>query len=111
MAVEKKSGSGKVEEFQGQKLSPAIEYAFEFDVCNTVQDVRDTGKWPSDGDILDFVNTKAERSAKAKSYQDATKPLREAYLESPEYKRKQFITSAVAMGMSQEKAEQLADAL
>jgi hypothetical protein len=111
MAVTRQSGSGKVEEFQGQRLSPAIEYAFEWDSCGNVQDVRDSGKWPSDGDILDFVNTKAERSAKAKSYQDATKPLREAYLESPEYKRKTFIASAVSMGMSQAKAEELADSL
>lgn len=105
----KKTGKGQVQEYQGKPLSPALDYTFEYEVYDSVAEAKASENWPNDSDMLKFVNQRAERSAKASSYQAVIAPLKEAFENSAEFKRQQLIKAALAFGMSQEQAEAIAD--
>lgn len=99
---------GSVEEYQGKKLPAAIPFSGVADNYENIGELKTSEDWPNDSDILKFVNRGKVTSAKAAAYQAATKELKTAYEASDEYKRKNFIESAVAAGASVEQAEALA---
>jgi len=103
-----KTGNGQVEEYQGQVQNPPIAYTFEYNVYDNLTEAKGSEDWPSDNEILKWVNQTAERSAKAGAYQKATAELKKAYEASPAFKQAQFVKSAMAMGFSQDEAESLA---
>ncbi len=103
-----KMGTGTVEEYQGNPVVPVRVYSFEFNVHDTLTDAKNSEDWPSDSEVLKWVNQTSERSAKASAYQKEVADLKKAYEDSPEFKRKQFVNSAVAMGFSVEEATALA---
>jgi hypothetical protein len=106
--AQEKTGIGKVEEFMGKPVSPAIEYSFSWKAYENVGEAKNSEDWPNDADMLKFVNQRAERSAKAQSYQTAIKDLKSAYENSNEFKIAQLVKAAVAAGFSQAEAEALA---
>lgn len=103
-----KTGNGTVEEYQGKPVSPVITYNFDYSVYDNLTEARASEDWPSDNEVLKWVNQTAERSAKASSYQKAVAELKKAYEASPEFRQAQFVKSAIAMGFSADEAEALA---
>lgn len=104
------SDSGKVEEYQGNALPTPIEYTFDYEVYENLAEAKQSENWPGDSEILKFVNQRLFTSAKAQAYQKATKPLKEAYEKSAEFKFKNLVKAAVDAGFSQEEAEAMATA-
>jgi hypothetical protein len=105
--------SGEVSEYQGRPVSPAIKYSGESKEYETIAEVKEAGEWPNDKEILTFVNKKAFTAAKAKSYQEATKELKKAYEDSPEYKFAETVKNIMAMNskLSRAQAEELAKSI
>ena len=102
------SDKSQVEEFQGETLKTPIDYSFDYVEYDTIQEVRDANKWPNDSEILTIVNRSVKAKAKTKAMLAATAAHREAYQASDDYKIKQFVKAATAMGYSEEKAMALA---
>lgn len=98
--------SGKVEVYQEKKLDTPVVYEFAYQEFETIAEVKEAGKWPNDGEILDVVNRKILTAAKAKSYQKATEDLKKVYEASDDYKKAQFLKSAMLLpGMTAARAE------
>jgi|SRR5688572_21966614 len=95
----KQTGTGKIEEFDGQKLSTPISFSYEWDSFASVQEMRDAGAWPNDADILKARNDKAQATAKAGQYQSSTKTLRElknrTYEKQQELSRQAMLTAGM----------------
>jgi len=108
--VQTKTGSGSVSEFMGQAVSPAIDYSFEFSVYENLTEAKASENWPSDNEILKWVNQTSERSAKASAYQKAIADLKKTYENSPAYKLAQAVKTLTALGYSQAEAEAIAQA-
>ena len=108
MSTTQKSGSGEVQEFDGKALDTPIQYSFTYNVYENLADAKSSEDWPSDNEVLKWINQNAERSAKSTAYQAATKTLRDAKLASPEYKLEQLIKQAMAMGLARDAAEAFA---
>lgn len=104
-----KTGTGKVEEYQGKPVTPAIDYSFDYSVYDNLTEAKQSEDWPNDSDILKWVNQTAERSAKASSYQKAVAELKTKYEASPEFRKANFIKSAIAMGFALDEATMMAD--
>lgn len=104
-------GTGTVKEYQGKTLATPVDYSFDYETFETVSELREAGRFPSDGDILDLINKKVEVSAKQAAYVKATADLKAKYEASNEYKRAQFIKAAIAGGMSESDANQIADSM
>lgn len=85
-----------------------IPYPYEWNSYQTVAEAQASKDWPDEGEILQFVNQSAQRSAKAKSYQKAIADLKSAFEKSPAFRQKQFVESAMAMGFSRDEADALA---
>lgn len=104
--------SGSIEEYQGRKDWPGVKfpvtYSTEVELFENVGELKSAGAFPSDADVLEMVNNKRKVSAKAAAYQNATKPLKSAYEDSADYKRKNLVAAAMAAGFSQADAEALA---
>lgn len=98
----------QVKEFQGEVLKTPIDYEFSFVEYDSIDEVKSAGKWPNDAEILDVVNRKSKATAKTKAMLAATAEHRERYQSSVEYKTKEFVKAAIAMGFSPEQAEALA---
>lgn len=114
MALVKKSGSGKVEEYQGEKLNPPIEYTYEFDQYEgpgSVQEAKSSEDWMNDNDILKNVNQTKERTAKASAYQKAVADKKKEYEKSDAFTRKEMIKILLLRGKTQAQAEEIADSM
>ena len=121
-----KSDVGNVEDYQGKSIAEwataidglvtgqndagatVLPYTFEYNVYDTLTEAKASEDWPSDNEVLKWVNQTAERSAKASAYQKAVAKIKTAYEKSPEFKRAQFVKSAIAMGFGADEAEALA---
>lgn len=99
---------GQVKEYQGSKLDSPIDYSFDVELFENIEELKNSEEWPSNSEILKMVNTKRKTAAKAAAYQTATKALKEAYENSSEFKRAQLVKAAVAAGFSVAEAEALA---
>src|SRR5258707_10450956 len=92
--------SGKVEEYQGEKVEPVVTYNFDYEVFENLNEAKTSEDWPGDSEVLKFVNQRKFTSAKAQAYQKATKALKDAYEASDAFKRKNLINSAIAAGLA-----------
>lgn len=84
------NGSGTVEEYQGEKLSPALPYTYKWNKYDTITEAKNSEDWPNDNDILKFVNQSTERAAKAKAYQETVKDKKKEYEQSEAYTTKEM---------------------
>ena len=107
--MKKVAFEGTVVEYQGKKLDKPIKYASGdkngdgtervpfADAYENIAELKGSEDWPSDSDVLKFVNGRKLTSAKAQAYQTATKDLKAQYEASPEYQRKNLIDAMLAM--------------
>lgn len=102
------NGKGTVEEFQGEKQNPPIEYTYTFSKYDSLTEAKASEDWPSENEILKWVNQTAERTAKASEYQKATKSLREAYEKSDAFTYKEMVKLLLLRGKTQAEAEAIA---
>jgi hypothetical protein len=94
-----------VSEFKAGAGKTAVEYAVEYDQYENPAELRESGNWPNDGEVLKFVNTKLKNAAVASSYQEAITPFKAEFDASPEKARKDFISAAMRLpGMTEDKA-------
>jgi len=103
---------GQIDSYQGRTDWPGLTFPLTFagpvEVFENVAELKNAGAFPSDADVLEMVNSKRFATEKAKLYQNATKPLKAAYEDSSDYKRKNLVKAAVAAGYSQADAEAFA---
>ena len=104
-----KTGSGEISEYQGKVISPAIPYTFEYSVYDTLTEAKDSQDWPSDAEVLKWVNQSSERKSKANQYQKTLAPLREAYEATREFKVASIVSACVKAGMDRATAETFAE--
>lgn len=107
----KQNGSGKVEEYQGETLNPPIEYVYEFDKFDTLSEAKASESWPSDNEVLKWVNQTQERTAKASAYQKAVADKKKEYEKSDAFTRKEMVKLLVLRGKTQAEAEKIADSM
>lgn len=111
MKTEKFSGS--VSSAYGETLPKAVKFDGSFEAYENPQEVRTGGDWPTDNDIVDYVNAKRKASARAKSTEAALSAAgyQKPDLSDPTYRRKRMIADFVAMGVPAEIAAQQVDAI
>jgi hypothetical protein len=109
--METKTYKGTVTEYQGKRLETPVGYTVNWESFETIAEAKDSENWLSDAEVLREINKKQFTAAKAKEYQSVTKGLKEDYENSAEFKRKNFIAAALAMGKTLEQAEALADSM
>lgn len=111
MKTEKFSGS--VASAYGETLKTPVKFDGSFEAYENPQEVRTGGDWPTDNDIVDYVNAKRKASARAKATENALTlaGYEKPDLSKPEYRRKRMIADFVAMGVPQDIATQQVDAI
>jgi hypothetical protein len=111
MKTEKFSGS--VSSAYGETLKTPVKFDGEFKAYETNDEVRAGGDWPTDNDIVDYVNAKRKASARAKATENAltVAGYQKPDLSDPTYRRKRMIADFVAMGVPSEIATQQVDAI
>jgi len=67
----KETFSGVVENAYGEKLSTPVKFAGSFDAFKNVAGVREKNEYPSDDEIVSFVNNKRKANARQKSMTEA----------------------------------------
>lgn len=83
--------TGRVDEFKGQPVSPAIEFETTAPEYVSADEIRAAGDWPSDKEIVKWRNVVLKNNARQKKYAEVTKTLQEAYEKSADFKRKGLI--------------------
>lgn len=102
--------SGKVETAYGQTLSKAIPVSGTYEAFESIEEVRAKNEYPSDKDVLNFVNSRAKQNARAAATTAALEAagIAKPTLESPEFRLKEMVKVLVASGKSEAEAEQIA---
>lgn len=83
-----------ISEYQGKRLEKPINEKVDVSLFENVSELRNAGKFPNDGDILDMVNAKIKVAARAKRTQELTKSLKEDYEKTDEFKVKSMVKMA-----------------
>jgi hypothetical protein len=116
MKTEKFSGS--VSSAYGEPIalqdgSKEVKFNGSFQAYETADEIRAANDWPSDSDVVSYVNAKRKASARAKATESALEAvgISKPDLSDPTYRRKRMIADFVAMGVPQEIATQQVDAI
>jgi hypothetical protein len=104
--------SGKMENAYGQPLAKAISFSGTYDAFESVEEIRSKNEYPSDDEIVAFVNNKRKANARQKSMQAALDAagIAKPTLEDPQVQLKSMIKIFVAAGRSEDEARKLAEA-
>lgn len=62
--MKKVTVGGKMENFFGQTVKPALSYEGEFTAFETADECKSAGEWPNDKAVLKFVNDKRKATAR-----------------------------------------------
>ena len=106
--MEQTTKSATVETVLGEKLDTPITFDYSFGKFAGTAEVREAGLWPNDAEIVDYVNTKAERNALSSERAKAIKDAVERIQSTTDYKRRAFVETSVKNGIPRELAEGLA---
>lgn len=104
------TGKATVATAFGETLPKAIEYTFSYVALENVEQVRQAEEFPTDEDIVEYVNNKRKANARQKALLDA--------LEAAGYKKPssamspwdKMVKLLTANGRTQSEAEQIATA-
>ncbi len=104
---------GTVASAYGETLTKPVSFSGSFDAYETVDEIRAANDWPSDDDVIGFVNAKRKAAKRAAA---TTEALQAAGIEkpdpnTPENRRKRMIADFVAMKVPVEIATQQVDAI
>lgn len=105
------SFTGTMENAYGRPLPSPIKFEGSFDAYETLDEVRSKNEFPSDKEILDFVNAKEKANARQKSMNAALEAagIVKPTLEDPQVQLLQMIKILKAAGRSDEDATTLAE--
>lgn len=111
MKAEKFSGS--VSSAYGEELASPVKFSGEFQAYENAGEVRTANDWPSDEDVVTYVNAKRKAAARAKSTTDALElaGISKPDPNDPVQRRKRMIADFVAMGVPNDVATQQVDAI
>lgn len=63
--------SGTIESAYGKPVSPALKFDGKYEAFESVEEVRSKNEFPSDDEVVNFVNNKRKANARQKSMQSA----------------------------------------
>jgi hypothetical protein len=63
--------SGTIESAYGKPVSPALKFEGDYQAFETISELREKNEYPSDDEIVSFVNNKRKANARQKSMQAA----------------------------------------
>ena len=103
--------SGTIESAYGKPVSPAIKFEGEYSAFESVEEVRTKNEYPSDDEVVTFVNNKKKANARQKAMQAALdaagyeKPTLET---DPQLQLRTLYKVFIASGKSETEARALA---
>lgn len=112
--MKKETFAFTIETAYGNPVSPAINASADFDAFESIEEVRTKGEYPSDKEVLNFVNAKAKAAARAAA---TTKHLTDAGIQKPtlenseELRYNTIVKALTAGGIDEATAKQQASAL
>lgn len=104
---------GEVSSAYGETLPKAVKFEGSFEAYENAAEIRSANDWPSDEDVVNYVNAKRKAAKRAKSTEEALTAAgyQKPDLSDPTYRRKRMIADFVAMGVPQDIATQQVDAI
>ena len=105
---------GVMENAYGKQLPQAVKFEGTFDAFESIEEVRAKNEFPSDDEVVNFVNNRRKANARQKSMADA---LEAAGIEKPtlendkDLQLKTLIKTLVASGKTETDATQVAKSL
>ena len=96
----------------GQEITP-IEVSAEYTHYTSLDEVREAGEYPSDKDILGFVNAKSKANARSKATASALDKAghKKPTLDDAQFRLKEMIKVLVASGRDAAEAQQVAESV
>lgn len=100
--------SGTVESAYGKQLPSPVKFSGTFDAYENIGEIKSANDYPSDEDVLNFVNAKRKASARATATTEALSAagIAKPDPKSPEVVRENLIKGLMALNnLSREQAE------
>ena len=98
MATETKSA--EISTVLGVEQKVPIKFSYTFETFESPQSVRDSGEWPNDKEVLEYVNGKRERNALSSARAVAQKDAVELISKTVEYRRQAFVANGMKQGFT-----------
>ena len=111
--MKKETFEAKAESGRGVKFDTPLQYSGEFEVYETPDEIRQRNDWPSDEDVLNFVNTQRKLAARNKALNQALDDAgiqKQTINNSEQLRLSGMVKILTASGMSQEEATDVAKA-
>lgn len=96
----------------GNRLPKPIPVSGSYEAFETADEVRSAQEWPSDAEVVTYVNNVRKQNARAKATTEALTAagINKPTLDDAEFRLSEMIKILVKAGKSQEQAEQIARA-
>lgn len=98
---------------RGQNFASPLSYSGEYQVYDNPEEIREKNDWPSDDDILQYVNTQRKLAARNKALNaalDAAGIAKQTIENSENLRLSGMVKILVASGMGQDEATEVAKA-
>ena len=108
----KETFKGTIESAYGETLATALNFEGEFDAFETIDEVKTANDFPSNDEILKFVNDK-RKASKRQAAMTATLEaagIAKPTLENPKVQYAQMVKVLIANGKTEAKAKEIASA-
>jgi hypothetical protein len=102
---------GTIESAYGRTLPNKLTFSGEFEAYETVDELRAANKYPSDDDIVSFVNAKEKSNARQKAMNETLNAagIEKPTMDDPQVQLATIIKALRASGRSEEEAISLAE--
>jgi hypothetical protein len=105
--------SGTIEQAYGKPLATAISYEAEYDLFENISEVRSANEYPSDSDVVKFLNAQKKANARQKATVaalDAAGIVKPTLENDSQFRLREMVKILVAAGKSEDEARTLASA-
>lgn len=105
--------SGTMESAYGQPLQKPIKFDGAFEAFDSLDEVKTANEYPSNDELVTFVNNKRKANARQKAMNAALTAagIEKPTLEDPKVQYQQMVKVLLAAGKSEDDARQAANAL
>jgi hypothetical protein len=103
--------TGTIENFYGKPVSPALTYEATVEKFETIDEVKSKNEYPSDSEIVDFINAKRKANARQKAMQvaaDGAGLVKPTLENDGQLRLKSMYKILIASGKSESEARELA---
>jgi hypothetical protein len=103
---------GTIESAYGRTLPNKLTFSGEFEAYETVDELKAANKYPSDDDIVSFVNAKEKANARQKAMNETLSAagIEKPTMDDPQVQLATIIKALRASGRSEDEAISLAEA-